>query len=70
MKAYKVERDDSHECPTCGHGCIWEVVGPDDVALGVSYTDKEDADDVAEELSLAYEAGLMAERERQRRESK
>jgi thiazole synthase ThiGH ThiG subunit len=38
------------------------VVGPDGVALGTSYSDKADAEEMAAALSLAYDKGREAER--------
>lgn len=54
---YRVEMDDSHLCGCCGRGAMWDVIGPDDVALGRSFGDKEEAEDYARDLSLAYGAG-------------
>jgi hypothetical protein len=62
--AFRVERDDSKVCKSCGSGGFWDVVGPDNVALGRSYVDKNEAEEKAEELSLAYEKGRQGGRER------
>ena len=56
--AYKVEVDDSNVCPHCCRGAYWDIIRPHGVALGTSYSNKEDAEAIAEELSLAYEMGL------------
>jgi DNA-directed RNA polymerase subunit RPC12/RpoP len=57
---YTVEVDDRETCPHCGSKRVWNVVGPDGVALGVSFGDKEDANEVADDLSRAYLAGAQA----------
>jgi hypothetical protein len=54
--AYRVEQD-ADGCACCGDGKSWVIVGPDEVALGTSYFHREDADDLAEDLNSAYEAG-------------
>ena len=48
---------------TCGSGAFWNVVGPDDVALGNCYGNKEEAEEMADELSSAYEKGRQGGRE-------
>lgn len=47
-------------CSRCGHDRTWTVVGPDGVALGQSWVDEDDAQDVADWLNEAYEAGRGA----------
>ena len=58
--AYKVEIDDSEVCAHCGRGALWLVVGPDGAAMGRSFYDKGDAEDLASEMSFAYEKGRQA----------
>lgn len=53
---YRVEVD-KDGCETCGHGRMWTIVGPDNVALGESWGDKEFVDDIAQLLNEAYDAG-------------
>jgi hypothetical protein len=55
--AYKVERDDSHVCSECGRGGMWEVVGPDGMAMGVLFSDETDAHELAGMLNAAFEMG-------------
>jgi hypothetical protein len=55
---YKVEIDDSRACDHCSSGAYWDIVGPDGVALGRSFGDPEDAEDVAEDLNRAREAAI------------
>lgn len=57
---YTVESDNSDECPYCLHGCKFDVIGPDGVALGVTFDDYDDARDHADGLSRAYLAGAQA----------
>jgi hypothetical protein len=42
---------------------MWDVVGPDGVALGRGFSLEEDAEEFADELSWAYEAGRRKERD-------
>lgn len=55
---YTVERGD-WPCADCGRGGTWDVVGPDGVALGISFGDEQHAHDRADELSRAYLAGAQ-----------
>jgi hypothetical protein len=61
VNAYYVEPE-SDGCEKCGHGAMWNVVGPDGTAISITYGDREDADDMAEQLSRAYEDGEVAGR--------
>lgn len=60
QRAYRVEMDDSGVCGCCGRGAMWDVVGPDGIALGRSFGGKDEAEDYARDLSFAYEAGRKA----------
>jgi predicted regulator of Ras-like GTPase activity (Roadblock/LC7/MglB family) len=53
--AYAVEVDQLG-CKTCGHGRTWTVVGPDGVAIGQSFEDHADAEDLAALLSHVHDA--------------
>ena len=56
--AFRIEREERESsCQTCRHGDMWNVVGPDDVAIGTSYEREEDAESMAEELSRAFLLG-------------
>lgn len=60
-KAYRIEREKSDKsCKACRHGDMWDVVGPDDVAISVSYEREEDALDMADQLSMAFALGKKA----------
>lgn len=54
--AYRVEPA-AAGCQECGHGTYWCIVGPDGVALGTDYFDKEAAEELAEMLTDAWHAG-------------
>lgn len=56
MPAYRVEIEKTG-CQHCEAGRMWDVIGPDEMALGISYSLKEDADDMAEYMNMAYERG-------------
>jgi len=60
-KPYTVEQDDSG-CCLCGNGKTWNVIDPDGIASGTSYGDKEDAEDLADELNRAFHLGQVKER--------
>lgn len=61
MRAYRVEREEcALSCKACRRGDLWNVVGPDDVAISVSYEREEDALDMADQLSMAYALGKKA----------
>ena len=57
-KPYAVERSEDG-CLHCGTGGTWDVIGPDDVAIGVSFHNRDDADEIAEWMSRAYWAGTQ-----------
>lgn len=56
---YHVEVDDNG-CDHCSQGRTWTVVGPDGIAEGVSYGDRESADDLADAMNRAYADKLAA----------
>jgi hypothetical protein len=56
-EAYRVEIERSG-CVTCDAGKMYRVVGPDDVAMSTIYEREEDAIDLADDLNIAYAAGL------------
>jgi hypothetical protein len=56
VMAYTVEYGNK-PCEHCGIGGTWDIVGPDGVAIGVSFGDKDDAEEWAGTLSHAYELG-------------
>ena len=58
-RAYRVEQQ-GRGCERCGHGNVWSVVGPDDIAHSVSWTEQQDAVDFAEAMNEAYEKGHAA----------
>lgn len=62
--AYKVVKDDSDQCQNCSRGVMWDVVGPDDVALGTTYGDHGDAEYMADNMSDAFNMGVVLERAR------
>lgn len=53
---YFVEVDENG-CSKCGSGRMWRVIGPGDIGLSTSYGLMEDAEDLAEELNIAYANG-------------
>ncbi len=55
-KPYKVEIDNAG-CPNCGGGKTWSVLQPDGYLLGVSYSLRESAEDLAMELNRAFRFG-------------
>ena len=48
---------DQDGCKECGHGRTFQVVGPDEVALGTTWEDLESAQEMAYELNAAYMLG-------------
>jgi len=56
---YRALPDDSDACAHCGSGLRWLVVGPDEVALGISFENEEAAEDLADNMSRAYLAGAQ-----------
>ncbi len=51
---------DSGGCEHCAQGKSWTVVGPDGVAMGVSYDEESEANFLASMMNLAYETGLLS----------
>lgn len=60
---YIVE-EDQPGCTACEAGKTWCVVRPDGTALGTSYGDKADADQLAGLLNDAYKDGCRANNRR------
>ena len=58
---YVVEIDDGAMCRHCGHGRMWLVVGPGDVAEGISFADETDAHEYAGALNSAFNKGVRAQ---------
>jgi hypothetical protein len=58
--AYKVEQEHPG-CSKCGEGKTWVVIGPDGFAGGTSYGREEDAEEHADDMSRAFEAGIEAQ---------
>jgi hypothetical protein len=58
MAAYVVEVE-NEGCVHCGHGKQWIVVDPDGIGGGTTYGDEEDAIEIAEMLTDAFEAGTQ-----------
>ena len=56
---YRVEVD-TEECPQCGRGPTFLIVGPDNVAMGTTFSERADADDVADDLNFAFAAGVAS----------
>lgn len=54
--AYRVQIG-SWGCSKCGNEKEWLVIQPDDVALGRTFDNPNDAEEMAEELNRAYELG-------------
>ena len=55
---YRVEKD-KEGCQRCGAGFTWTVVDyAADTAVGVSYDDREVAEELADHMNMAYLAGV------------
>lgn len=50
---------DEKGCTHCGRGENYVVLGPDDVAFGTTFEDRDDAEELAGMLTDAYTAGLV-----------
>jgi hypothetical protein len=62
---YTVEQTEEQTesgCEHCGAGKMWLIIDPDGIAGGTSYGDKEEADDLAQELNRAFHLGQAKER--------
>ena len=56
---YRVESADD-PCTHCGSGATWDVVyKPDEIALGTTYGTKDDAEEIADDLNRAWNAGYF-----------
>ena len=54
---YTVEPD-GKGCDCCGYGQLWWIVfGPEDIAESTGYEDKEEAEDICEDLNRAFAKG-------------
>ena len=58
MKAYYTVELSECGCEHCDADRVWDVVAGDGVALGTSYGDRGEAEEVAEMLNEAYQRGL------------
>lgn len=60
VRPYKIEL--GHKgCECCGKGQLWDVVfEPTDCAGGTSYSNKNDAQEMADELNDAYDYGRQS----------
>lgn len=56
-EVYHVEANIGFECNQCHSGRIFHVIDPNGYAIGTSYINLEDAEDMARDLSFAYEKG-------------
>lgn len=52
---FRIERTEG--CGQCGHGEMFDVIGPDDVAHSTSYGDEEEARSVQAGFNRAFELG-------------
>lgn len=57
-EVFRVEVD-REGCSYCRAVPTWAIVGPDG-RLGVTFDDKADADDYADDLNMAFEMGRAA----------
>ena len=48
---------DDNGCKHCGRGRTYTIIGPNDVGLGTSYEDEEQASELCEMLNGAYYIG-------------
>lgn len=55
---------DNNGCSKCGAGRTWVVVDPDGYAGGTSYGLEEDAQDLAENLNIAFHRGRTGKSDR------
>jgi hypothetical protein len=58
VERYYTVEPEGKACKYCGLGEMWDVIGPDGVALGTSFGDKESAEDYATDMDSAYKAAL------------
>jgi hypothetical protein len=57
---YRVVTDDPKQCVTCGRVAFWTIaygVGEEETGIGMSWEDKEMAEDICELMNMAYGAG-------------
>jgi len=56
-KGFKVVTD-TEGCNKCGAGKTWTIAGTnDEIAIGYSFGEQEEADDLCEWMNMAYQAG-------------
>ena len=48
---------DVNGCEHCSGGRMWTVVGPGDIGIGQSWGDEEHAQDIADLMNMAFDAG-------------
>ena len=51
---------DDKPCKHCDNGMTWTIEGPDGIAIGRSFYDKEDAEDLADDMNHAFGEGQAA----------
>lgn len=54
---YRIEKNEDGSCDHCMR-TLWDVVGPDGAALGVSYYEMDDAENMATMLNNAHNLAL------------
>jgi hypothetical protein len=59
VSAYRVETE-KEPCEACGQGGEFMIIAPDGIGLSTTYVDLEEAEEQADELNRAYDAGLAA----------
>lgn len=61
MLAYRVVSDNK-ACSHCGNGGTFTVIGPNNVAIGTSFSDETDASETASMLNAAFELGMQQQK--------
>lgn len=56
-KPYFLEDNADSGCEKCGHGRIWDIIQPTGSAMGTSYEDHEEAEEICDLLNSAYALG-------------
>lgn len=54
---------DNNGCPKCGHERTYTIIQPGGDAIGKSFSDEDDASELAELLNEAYYRGRRGEHE-------
>ncbi len=57
VPAYKVELDNANQCEACERGALWWIIGPGDIAPYIGFSEREEAEELADNMSIAYAAG-------------